>query len=155
MGLVGVYCTFLRLDLTAFRRLENIQIVSIFPKRADVASVLNIVSQQMSTLGNEGVTVVDLANARPFDPDSKVPASDDFIETAAGIQPAMRVPFKRVFPRVAYSLGDAVNQSVLGGGRLPWSIFLCRMCFGNMASVVYKSNVYKLRRQVLEYNFCK
>jgi hypothetical protein len=156
--MVGVYCTFLGLDLQAFRRTENIQILSVFPKRADLASVLNIISEQMSKLAEKGVAVVDLTRGRRVDSDSKEQAavrSDECIETAPGIKPSLRFPFMRKFPRAAYSSGDAVNQAVLGGGRAVWSTFLCRMCFGNMASNVYRSNLYKLKHQVLEHNFCK
>jgi hypothetical protein len=153
-----VYCTFLALDIEAFRRTENIQILTVFNKRADLASVLNIISKEMSVLGREGLPVLDLKNARPrdaLDLKSPVPGAGEYIETSSGIQPPLRVPFKRIFPRIACSTGDAVNQAVLGSGRAVWSTFLCRMCFGNIASKGYHSTIYLLRHQILEYHQCK
>jgi hypothetical protein len=106
--MVGVYCTFLALDIEAFRRTENIQILTVFNRRGDLASVLNIISKEMSALGKEGLSVLDLKNARPLDASdlkSPVASADEYIETSSDIQPPLRVPFKRIFPRIAYSTG--------------------------------------------------
>lgn len=145
--MVGVYLTFLMLDKDAFRRSENISIISIFHKQASLVEVLRSISGQLSELPL-GVPVLDFANAKPPN-ESK---ATDYTDLVMDCHP-LRVPFKTIMPRVAYCLGDAVSQAVLAGARSVNATHFCRCCFVNQASTKLKSNVYDVDKCMLRWDF--
>ncbi len=148
-GVIGVYCAFLALDVTAFRRAENISIISIFPRGANLQQVLNAVSTQLVVLAR-GIKVLDFQRACA---DANVDAKEEknFLRTSTNL----RVPLKDVVPRAANSLGDAVEQAVIAGHRTLKSIFFCRCCFGNQAGGIYEGSVYQLHEDILRYDVSK
>ena len=157
---MGIYCAFLALDKRAMRRLENIAVLSVFPKQADLTEVMSHITAQMRELA-KGITVMDYQNAKPFESEktnelnSVVVNVDDVDEDGQYISKRMTVPFTQKTPRAAALLGDAVSQAVMGGGRSTHSTYFCRCCFCNQGSVRANSTVYEVRQQLLLHDFCK
>ncbi len=146
LGLVGIYCCFLALDLKVMRRAENIGIVSIFSNTACLQQVTRLVAAQFVELA-KGIHVLDLTQAVPeSEADGK--NAEKFVRASDG----QLVPFKRVVCRCAYSLGDSPNQVELGGGRTVNTTFFCSRCHTNKPTVGYASTIHKFKEQILNYD---
>lgn len=148
--MVGIYMTFLKLDLAAMRRMEHIAIISVFQKQANLQLVLHKITEQLMKL-TEGLPILDASKQARID-DSKITV---YAVARGRDGQLVRIPIRRVFPRVALSLGDAVLQAYMGGCRTVTSTFLCRCCFCCQSSTVYKSTVYDLSDEILDYRFGK
>jgi hypothetical protein len=157
--MVGIYCAFLDLDKRAMRRLENMVVLSVFQKHADLTEVMVLITNQLRELA-KGITVMDYKNAVPVEDaktllNSVVVNVDDVNADGNYISKKMSVPFTKKHPRLACVLGDAVSQAVLGGGRSTHSTYFCRCCFCNQGTVKKNSTVYEVREQLLLHDFCK
>ncbi len=148
---MGVNCAFLELDKKAMRRSENMYVLSVFPKQADLTEVMALITKQMREL-TQGITVMDFKNAAPS---SQLPSSSLDVVTVHTNNGKMNVPFTKKYPRCANILGDAVSQAVIAGNRATHSTYFCRCCFCHQGSVDKKSKVYDVRSDVLLHNFCK
>lgn len=156
-GMVGIYCAFLNLDKRAMRRSENIAVLSVFPRQADLTEVTALITDQLRELAS-GITVLDFMNARELE--AKDLKSSDAVPGVVDSKEGpgtklLNVPFKKAYPRLACVLGDAVSQAVIAGCRATTSIYFCRCCFCNQGSVDVKTKVYDVRSDVLLHDFCK
>lgn len=148
--MVGIYMTFLKLDLSAMRRMEHIAVISIFKRQASLELVLHKVTAQLLKLGN-GLNVMDASKQTSSYADLKT----DYVATRGREGQMVGIPIHKVNPRPAYSLGDAPLQAHLGGCRSVNSTFLCRCCFCCQASIAYKSTIYDCSHEILEYRLGK
>lgn len=116
--MVGVYASFLALDLTAMRRAENITPLSVFPNTACLQQVMRLIAAQFRTLA-DGFTVLDLANSKPASivEDKK---KGEYFRAEDG----KCIPFKQCHCRLACTLGDSVSQIVMAGGRTVHALYL-------------------------------
>lgn len=108
--------------------------------------VLHLVSAQLTAL-KRGIRVLDLTRARP-NLQVAIDEKEQFMQTSSNL----RVPVRFIVPRIANSLGDAVEQAVVAGHRTIKSIFFCRCCFTNQPGAGYEGTVYKFRQEILEYD---
>ncbi len=147
--MVGVYCAFLSLDKKAMRRSENMSVLTVIPKQADLTEVMSLITGQLKELA-KGITVMDVRKATPAHLFNSVDAVPVIVD-----ERKLNVPFTQSYPRVACILGDAVSQAVIGGGRPTNSGQFCRCCHCNQGTVNKKSMVYDVRSELLLHNLCK
>ncbi len=131
------------------RRSENMSVLCVMPKQADLTEVMSLVTGQLRELA-KGITVMDVKNATPAHQFHSVDAVPVIVK-----EKMINVPFKQSYPRVACVLGDAVSQAVIGGGRPTNSAQFCRCCHCNQGTVKKKSTVYDVRSELLLHNLCK
>jgi hypothetical protein len=147
--MVGIYCAFLALEKKAMRRSENMSVLTVVPKQADLTEVMSLITGQLRELAN-GITVMDVKNATPANLINSIDAVPVIVE-----EKTVNIPFKQTYPRVACVLGDAVSQAVIGGCRPTHSALFCRCCFCNQGTVKKKSTVYDVRSELLLHNLGK
>lgn len=155
--MVGVYCVFLNLEKRSQRRQENIAILSLVPKAADLASVMNLVTDQLRSL-TKGVTVLDLPNATSA---AERKEQSECIEiqwtTCTGkggsvfTTETKYIPFKEQKVFLAQSMGDSVGQVVMAGCRSIRSVYFCRYCMTNQGSTARTSTVYDVTEDVRHF----
>ncbi len=145
--MVGVYCTFLALDKRAMRRSENMAVLTVMPKQADLTEVMTLITAQLREVA-KGITVMDFANATS----AHIMSSADAVSVIGPDGKKENVPFKTTHPRVSGVQGDAVSQAVVASCRSQTSTQFCRCCFCNQGSVDKKTKVYDVRADLLLHN---
>lgn len=156
-SLVGIYCLFLNLDVKSMRRKENIAVITLAPKRADLVSVMGLIMAQLRQVAN-GVPVMDLPNAVPtntsgVDLKDKVCVKWTSCNSTKTTVEEKAIPVKTVKPYMAQTHGDSVGQIVLFGGRSVRCNLFCRYCLCNQGGAQKDSNVYDLTEDVVHYQY--